>query len=59
MGYDFMLARIGSSDNVFGFVRYVLKDSPAEKAGLKRGDLFTKVNGTQLTVSNYNSLLFG
>ncbi len=59
MGYDFMLARIGETNNFFGFVRYVLKDSPAEKAGLKRGDFFTKVNGTQLTASNYYSLLFG
>ena len=57
MGYDFMLARIGTSGNVFGFVRYVFKDSPAEKAGIKRGDLFMQVNGTQLTVSNYQSLL--
>ena len=32
MGYDFMLGRIGTSDNVFGFVRYVFKCSPAEKA---------------------------
>ncbi len=57
MGYDFMLARIGSSGNVFGFVRYVYKGSPAEKAGMKRGDLFLKVNDTQLTVSNYQTLL--
>jgi hypothetical protein len=26
---------------------------------MKRGDVFTAVNGTQLTVSNYQSLLFG
>jgi hypothetical protein len=26
---------------------------------IKRGDVFTAVNGTQLTVSNYQSLLFG
>ena len=57
MGYDFMLARIGTNGNIFGFVRYVFKGSPAEKAGIKRGDLFMQVNGTQLTVSNYQSLL--
>ena len=58
MGYDFMLARYGTAGNVFGFIRYVYKGSPAEKAGLKRGDLFIKVNDTQLTVTNYSTLLF-
>ncbi|HAQ20022.1 MAG TPA: hypothetical protein DCR40_12445 [Prolixibacteraceae bacterium] len=58
MGYDFMLGRIGTSDNVFGFVRYVFKGSPAEKAGVKRGDIFLKINDQQLTVSNYRTLLF-
>lgn len=58
MGYDFMLARIGTSGDVFGFVRYVFKGSPAEKAGMKRGDLFMQVNDQQLTVSNYQTLLF-
>jgi len=58
MGFDFMLARFGTTSNVFGFVRYVYKGSPAEKAGLKRGDLFMKVNDQQLTVTNYSTLLF-
>ena len=58
MGFDFMLARIGTSDDVFGFVRYVYKDSPAAKAGIKRGNLFMKVDGTQLTVDNYQTQLF-
>lgn len=57
MGYDFMLARIGASDNLFAFVRYVQKGSPAEKAGVKRGDIFLKINDQQLTVSNYRTLL--
>ncbi len=58
MGFDFMLARIGTSDIVFGFIRYVYKGSPAEKAGIKRGDLFMKVDDQQLTVTNYQTLLF-
>jgi C-terminal processing protease CtpA/Prc len=58
MGYDFMLGRIGTSDNLFGFVRYVYKGSPAEKAGVKRGDVFLKINDQQLTVTNYRTLLF-
>lgn len=58
MGYDFMLARIGTNGDLFGFVRYVFKASPAEQAGLKRGDIFLTVNNQQLTVSNYQTLLF-
>ncbi|MBS0010318.1 MAG: PDZ domain-containing protein [Bacteroidales bacterium] len=58
MGYDFRLVQIGSSSDIFGFVRYVLPDSPADNAGLKRGDLFLKVNGQQLTIDNYMTLLF-
>jgi C-terminal processing protease CtpA/Prc len=57
MGYDFMLGRIGTSGDLFGFVRYVYKGSPAAKAGVKRGDIFLKVNDQQLTVSNYQTLL--
>lgn len=59
MGFDFRLSYISQgSNNLFGFVRYVYKDSPAERAGIKRGDIFMKVNNTQLTVSNYENLLF-
>jgi C-terminal processing protease CtpA/Prc len=37
----------------------VFPNTPASRAGVKRGDLFTKINGTTLTVSNYVDLLFG
>lgn len=59
MGMDFRLYYLSStSNNLLGAIRYVLKDSPADKAGLKRGDLFMTVNGEQLTDANYMSLLF-
>lgn len=57
MGYDFMLGRIGTSGDLFGFVRYVYKGSPAEKAGVKRGDIFLTVNDQQLNTTNYQTLL--
>lgn len=57
MGFDFDLRLISeNSDNVVGIVRYVLPDSPAKTAGLKRGDMFINVNDQQLTVSNYKDL---
>lgn len=57
MGYDYQLYLLSSgSTDVFGVIRYVLPGSPADKAGLKRGDIFTKIDGTQLTSANYQSL---
>ena len=58
-GHQFKLFREDGSDNVFGIVRYVVKDSPADVAGLERGDVFSHVDGQRLTVSNYRELLFG
>lgn len=37
-------------------VAYVYKDSPAEKAGLKRGDIIYKIDGKTLTADNYTEL---
>ncbi len=46
-----------NSGNVFGYVRYVLPNTDAEARGLKRGDLFTTINGQQITQTNYNDLI--
>lgn len=46
-----------NSGKVFGYVRYVLPNSSAASKNLERGDLFTTVNGTQLTSQNYSRLL--
>lgn len=48
----------GGSSNYVALVTYVVKGSTAETAGIKRGDVITKVNGAHLTGSNY-SALFG
>lgn len=45
------------SNNVFGYVRYVLPNTDAESKGLKRGDLFTTIDGQQLNDTNFNDLL--
>jgi C-terminal processing protease CtpA/Prc len=58
MGYDFKLYYLNStSSDLIGVVRYVLKDSPADKAGIQRGDIFYKVDGVQLTDANYTANL--
>ncbi|WP_460909500.1 S41 family peptidase [Spirosoma areae] len=57
MEYDLFLRATGS-DGVIAQVLYVLPNSPAQKAGLKRGDIISKVNGQLLTRTNYANLLF-
>lgn len=43
--------------NVALVIAYVLKGSPAEKVGLKRGDIILSVDDQTVTTSNYNSVL--
>jgi C-terminal processing protease CtpA/Prc len=43
--------------NVALVIAYVLKGSPAEKNGLKRGDIILSVDDQRVTSSNYNSVL--
>lgn len=56
-GYEFGLILV-NDDQVIGYVQYVLPGTPAESAGLKRGDIFNRINGTQLNLDNYVDLLF-
>ena len=46
-----------NTTNVIGVVLYALPDSPAAKAGIKRGDVFTGINNQPLTAANYSALL--
>jgi len=45
-----------SNTNMVALINYIVPGSPAALAGLKRGDVITKVNGSQLTSSNYGQL---
>lgn len=57
-GVDFGLYRKASDSNdIFGWVRYIIPNSDASTKDIKRGAIFYGVNGTQLTVSNYQTLL--
>ncbi|MBR9854185.1 MAG: carboxyl-terminal protease [Algicola sp.] len=58
-GVEFRLSRIGNTDNVFGYVLYIWPDSDASTKDIQRGEFFTRVDRTQLTVNNYRNLLFG
>lgn len=57
-GYEFTLYRESSSNNnVVAEVTYIKKNSPAATAGMKRGDYITRINGTQMTLENYRTVL--
>jgi carboxyl-terminal processing protease len=59
-GVDFRLERVSKTSNdLVGYVRYIIpnSDASAKSDQIKRGDLFTSVNGQKLTVSNYEALL--
>lgn len=57
-GVDFRLSYISADSNdLWGYVRYIIPNSDASNKAIKRGDIFTSINGTKLTVSNYQALL--
>ena len=57
LGIKFYL-KDSDSDAVVGFITYTYPDSPAEKAGLKRGDVILQVDGKEMNRSNYYNALF-
>lgn len=57
-GVDYGLNYVpGSTTEIFGWVRYILPNSDAATKDIHRGDIFYAVNGTPLTINNYQSLL--
>ncbi|MFD2519042.1 S41 family peptidase [Salinimicrobium flavum] len=57
-GMQFGLIRYTStSEEVLGYVRYVLPGTSAEEKGIQRGDYFNTVDGVQLTADNFSRLL--
>ncbi len=58
-GLEFGLVRKQDSEEIFGYVRYIIPNSDAATKQISRGDLFTGVDGQTLTLDNYIGLLFG
>ena len=59
-GMEFGLRQYeNASNNVYGYVRYVIPNSSAASNNVMRGQVFNNVDGSQLTLDNYRSLLFG
>ena len=57
-GMEYGLSYIPNSSNeIFGFVRYVHPGSNADINNIKRGDIFRGINNTLLNINNYSGLL--
>ncbi len=57
-GYEFTLYReSASNNNVIAEITYIKKNSPAASAGMTRGDRITRINGTQMTLENFRTVL--
>lgn len=52
-GYSLLLGKFSNTGKLFFIISYVHRDSPAQKAGLKRGDLIIKLNDKDITENNY------
>ena len=46
-----------SNGDIFGYVRYVLPNTSAESNGVERGMIFNQVDGQQITLDNFQSIL--
>ncbi len=58
-GLEFGLIRFQDSDDVFGYVQYIVPNSDASTKNISRGDIFSGVNGQSLNINNFRDLLFG
>jgi len=57
-GMRFGLVLIQSSGDVFGYVKYVVENSPADNQGVERGMLFNRINDEIFTENtNFSELL--
>ena len=58
-GYSLSFYRLSSvSNEVIAVVLFTSPDSPAENAGIKRGDIIVEMNGGKITTSNYANLYY-
>lgn len=56
-GMNIMLFAYENDTKVFAVVKYIIPGSPADQVDLERGDIFTRVDGTEMTVGNYGDVL--
>lgn len=59
-GLEFnLMYKYSTGNEIFGYVLYKVPNSNASDKDIVRGEIFTRVDGVQLTDINYTNLLFG
>ena len=58
-GISPLFVKYNANGDVAAIVEYVSKDTPADSAGIQRGEMITMVNGNNLTVDNYMMFYVG
>jgi carboxyl-terminal processing protease len=58
-GWSLAFGKFSNTGTVFAIVEFVYPHTPAETAGIKRGDIIVQMNGSDITTSNYTDLLYG
>ena len=56
-GWSLTFGMFSNTKTVFALVEFVYPNTPAEKAGFKRGDMIYEMNGADITELNYMDLL--
>ncbi len=57
-GYSLQLTFLDSDNyQIVGIIEYIYPGTPAEEAGLKRGDIIYRIDGQTLNIDNYSELL--
>jgi C-terminal processing protease CtpA/Prc len=57
-GWSLAFGRFSDTKTIFALVEFVYPNTPAAKSGAKRGDIIYKINGADITDSNYLDLLY-
>lgn len=57
-GYSLAFNKFTNTDSYFAVVCFVYPETPADKAGVKRGDILMRMNGKEITADNYTDLFY-
>lgn len=58
-GFSYVAWTSSYSSYIHAQVLYIVPDSPADNAGLKRGDIISEIDGSVLTLDNVSTLMSG
>ena len=56
-GIRYQSVNINSNNDIILYVRHVANNSPADNAGIKRGDIVNAIDGITINASNFNDVI--